>query len=105
MGMEAFVEYLEGRFAAQISSHTIMEATTGDFEQFPEALDPSLVAALKSSGLNKLYSHQAEAFESIRRGQDTVLVSKTASGKTLSFLLPILHDYVTSDSPFSVALL
>ena len=105
MGMEAFVDYLEGRFAAQISSHTVMEPASGEFEAFPEVLDPRLVAALKASGLTKLYSHQSEAFESIRRGQDTVLVSKTASGKTLSFLLPILHDYITSEAPFGVALL
>ncbi|HIK96229.1 MAG TPA: DEAD/DEAH box helicase [Planctomycetes bacterium] len=105
MGMEAFVDFLESRFAGQISSHTVMEQTPGEFEGFPEALNPQLVKALKSSGLTQLYSHQSEAFESIRRGQDTVLVSKTASGKTLSFLLPILHDYITAESPFGVALL
>ncbi|APZ93071.1 DEAD/DEAH box helicase [Fuerstiella marisgermanici] len=105
MGMDAFVDYLEGRFAAQISSHTVMQPTGGDFEPLPEQLDPKLAAALKSKGLTSLYSHQSEAFESIRQGQDTVLVSKTASGKTLSFLLPILHDYITSDAPFGVALL
>lgn len=105
MGMEAFVDYLEGRFAAQISSHTVMDATTGEFDEFPETIDPRLANALKSGGLEKLYSHQSEAFESITRGQDTVLVSKTASGKTLSFLLPILNDYITSDAPFGVALL
>ncbi|MEO2017135.1 MAG: DEAD/DEAH box helicase [Fuerstiella sp.] len=105
MGMEAFVDFLESRFAGQISSHTVMEQTPGEFEDFPQVLNPQLAEALKSSGLNQLYSHQSEAFESIRRGQDTVLVSKTASGKTLSFLLPILHDYITADAPFGVALL
>jgi len=105
MGMEAFVEFLENRFAGQVSSHTVMEQTTGEFEEFPQELDPRLMDALKAGGLTKLYSHQSEAFESIRRGQDTVLVSKTASGKTLSFLLPILHDYITAESPFGVALL
>jgi DEAD/DEAH box helicase domain-containing protein len=105
MGMEAFVDFLESRFAGQISSHTVMDKTTGDFEDFPQVLDRRLVDGLKTSGLTQLYSHQSEAFESIRRGQDTVLVSKTASGKTLSFLLPILHDYITAESPFGVALL
>lgn len=105
MAMEAFVDYLEGRFGAQVASHTVMEPTAGEFEGFPEVLDPRLVNALQSSGLKQLYSHQSEAFESIRQGQDTVLVSKTASGKTLSFLLPILQDYITADAPFGVALL
>ena len=105
MGMDAFVEYLEGRFAAQIASHHVISATSGDFESLPAELDPRLTEALRASGLERLYSHQSEAFESIRRGQDTVLVSKTASGKTLSFLLPILQDYITAEAPFGVALL
>lgn len=105
MGMEAFVDYLEGRFASQVASHTVMEPTEGDFRQFPSELDPRLVKALQAGGMQQLYSHQSEAFESIRQGHDTVLVSKTASGKTLSFLLPILQDYITSDAPFGVALL
>ena len=105
MGMEAFVDFLEARFAAQISSHTVMEPTLGDFESLPETLDPRLATALQKSGMSRLYSHQSEAFASISRGQDTVLVSRTASGKTLSFLLPILQDYITSEAPFGVALL
>ena len=105
MSMRAFVDFMEQRFARDIASHTVMESSAGEFDGFPETLDSRLVDALKASGLNQLYSHQSEAFEAIRRGQDTILVSKTASGKTLSFLLPILHDYVTSEAPFGVALL
>ena len=65
-----------------------------------ETLDVGDSEALNAGGLSRLYSHQSEAFESIRRGQDTVLVSKTASGKTLSFLLPILDDYLKTDAVF-----
>lgn len=105
MSMDAFVKFLEGRFAPHVASHTVMEATPGDFVPLPEQLDPNLADALRQSGMTQLYSHQHEAFESIRNGQDTVLVSRTASGKTLSFLLPILQEYVTSEAPFGVALL
>ncbi|MEZ6125953.1 MAG: DEAD/DEAH box helicase [Planctomycetaceae bacterium] len=103
--MDAFVRFLESRFSGNIASHTVIDATAGDFENLPTGLHPSLVQALQISGLQRLYSHQSEAYESILRGQDTVLVSKTASGKTLSFLLPILQDYITSSAPFGVALL
>ena len=96
---------MEGRFSAQIASHTVLKASAGEFEHFPDTLHPKLADALASSGLQRLYSHQSEAFESIRRNQDTVLVSRTASGKTLSFLLPILHEYLQADAPFGVALL
>ena len=105
MGMDSFVEFLEGRFAPSIASHNVLERTEGQFSEFPETLHPQLNDALTSNGLNQLYSHQAEAFDAIRNGEDTVLVSRTASGKTLSFLLPILHNYMTAEAPFSVALL
>ncbi|MEO2032688.1 MAG: DEAD/DEAH box helicase [Planctomycetaceae bacterium] len=100
-----FVDFMEGRFSAQIASHTVLQPSAGEFENFPDGLHPKLAGALASSGLRQLYSHQSEAFESIRRNQDTVLVSRTASGKTLSFLLPILHEYLQADAPFGVALL
>lgn len=105
MGMDAFVDYLRGRFAAQIAAHSVLDATGGEYEGLPDSLDAGLKSALQAGGIRELYSHQSEAFESIRQGQDTLLVSKTASGKTLSFLLPILQDYVTADAPFGVALL
>ncbi|MDA1013155.1 MAG: DEAD/DEAH box helicase, partial [Planctomycetota bacterium] len=101
----SFVDFMEGRFAAQIASHNVLEANSGEFEDFPAALYPKLAEALTAGGMQQLYSHQSEAFESIRRDQDTVLVSRTASGKTLSFLLPILHEYLNAEAPFGVALL
>ncbi|MEZ6062341.1 MAG: DEAD/DEAH box helicase [Planctomycetaceae bacterium] len=105
MSILSFVEFMERRFAAEIASHTVLESSAGEFEAFPAELDPRLAQALRSSGLTRLYAHQSEAFESIRRSEDTVLVSKTASGKTLSFLLPILHEYLQAPAPFGVALL
>lgn len=105
MGMQAFLEFLERRFSRQIASHSTLEASTGQFAELPETLDPRLASALESDGLTRLYSHQVEAFDSIRQRQDTVLVSRTASGKTLSFLLPILHNYLQAEAPFGVMLL
>ena len=105
MSMQSFAEFMEGRFAKQIASHAILDGSGGEFAGFPAELDPRLADALRSSGVNRLYSHQAEAFDSIRLNQDTVLISRTASGKTLSFLLPILHEYLQADAPFGVALL
>lgn len=105
MSIQSFVDFMEGRFARQIASHTVLQSCTGEFEPFPPELDSRLAGALRAGGLQQLYSHQSEAFAAISRGQDTVLVSKTASGKTLAFLLPILQQYVQAEAPFSVALL
>ena len=105
MTMQSFVDFVQRKFAPQIASHSVLDPSKGEFTELPPDLDPRLADALKKDGLKRLYSHQLEAFESIRRGQDTVLVSRTASGKTLSFLLPILHEYLQADAPFGVALL
>jgi DEAD/DEAH box helicase domain-containing protein len=105
MTIPALIEVMEGRFARQIASHSVLEQSGGEFEPIPNPLDRRLADALRTAGIDQLYSHQSEAFDSIRRNQDTLLVSRTASGKTLSFLLPMLHEYLKADSPFSVALL
>jgi DEAD/DEAH box helicase domain-containing protein len=105
MSIQSFVDFMEERFASQIAARSVMESTSGEFTDFPPLLDKRLVGALQKSGLDQLYSHQGEAFEKISGGQDTVLVSRTASGKTLSFLLPILNEYVKADAPFGVLLL
>ncbi|MEM8677785.1 MAG: DEAD/DEAH box helicase [Planctomycetota bacterium] len=105
MKIQSFVDFLERRFEGQIASHTTFEPNEGDFTGLPQELQPGIQEALIQSGLQRLYSHQRQAFDTISRGEDTVLVSRTASGKTLSFFLPILNDYVRSEAPFSVALL
>lgn len=105
MTLPAFVDYLESRFSRQIAARTALSASPGEFEPLPASLDPRLVTALEASGIHQLYSHQVDAYEAIRSGKDTVLVSRTASGKTLSFLLPILQDYCQSPAPFGVLLL
>ena len=105
MSIPAFAEFLQRKFAPNIASHSVLEQSHGDFEPFPAELDDRLAQALRATGLRQLYAHQVEAFASIRQDQDTVLVSRTASGKTLSFLLPILHNYLQADARFGVALM
>ncbi len=104
-GLDEVVGYLENRFEKQIRAHRIIEPVPGDFTEFPAALDERLATVLQQQGIHALYAHQAAAFESISADQDTVLVSQTASGKTLSFLLPILNQYVQAPAPFGVMLL
>ena len=104
-GLDQVVDFLEQRFAKQIKAHHVLPPLDGSFEPMPVALHPKLRDALSSQGIVRLYSHQAEAFASISENKDTVLVSRTASGKTLSFLLPILNEYMSAESPFGVLLL
>ncbi len=59
-------------------------------EPVPEGADPAVSRYLLHRGIPALYSHQAEALRLGLDGRDLILATSTASGKTLSFGLPVL---------------
>jgi len=59
---------------------------------FPPSLDPRIADALRARGIHELYSHQARAWELIAKGHHVVVVTPTASGKTLCYNLPALQS-------------
>ena len=61
---------------------------------FPASLDPRLLEALRARGIEQLYSHQARTCELVAKGQHVVVVTPTASGKTLCYNLPVLQTLV-----------
>ena len=66
-------------------------AKPGEFAEFPETLALSLRKALATRGINRLYTHQAEAFSHAAAGRNVAIVTPTASGKTLCYNLPVLN--------------
>ena len=66
-------------------------ARPGEFADFPETLAPALGKALVTRGIDRLYTHQAEAFGHAANGRNVVIVTPTASGKTLCYNLPVLN--------------
>jgi DEAD/DEAH box helicase domain-containing protein len=60
----------------------------------PLDLSPELVGALEQTGVSGLYTHQLEALEAARAG-NVIVTSGTASGKSLSFNLPVLDSIAT----------
>src|SRR3989442_11506498 len=61
---------------------------------FPASLDPRIGDALRARGIDELYSHQGHAWDLIAKGQHVVVVTPTASGKTLCYNLPALQALV-----------
>jgi DEAD/DEAH box helicase domain-containing protein len=72
------------------------------FAPFPETLDERLRAALLSHGVDQLYTHQAQSIGQTLAGRNVVVVTPTASGKTLCYNAPVL-DAILQD-PASRAL-
>ena len=76
----------DGRLVAESAE----PATMAKLTELPRSLDPGLVEALSRVGIESLYSHQAAAYETAGHSH-LILTSGTASGKSLSFNLPVLN--------------
>jgi len=66
-------------------------ARPADYSPLPDSVHPALRKVLADRGIQQLYSHQAESYEALRRGENIVVVTPTASGKTLCYNLPVLQ--------------
>jgi DEAD/DEAH box helicase domain-containing protein len=74
-----------------ITDLRIFKKKEGQYRPFPDFLHPLLREALEREGIQRLFSHQGEAIEAIQNGRDVVVVTPTASGKTLCYNLPVLN--------------
>ncbi len=73
-------------------------ASEGEYAEIPVSVDCRLRAALETRGIARLYSHQAEAFEALASDRNVVVVTPTASGKTLCYNLPVLNMLLADPS-------
>jgi DEAD/DEAH box helicase domain-containing protein len=78
-------------YAGQIVHTEEIPAREAAYGELAEPLPGPIREALSSLDIRRLYSHQAEAIESIRAGKHTAVVTGTASGKTLCYNLPVLE--------------
>src|SRR3982074_1679159 len=69
----------------------VIPARSADTTPLPAPRRPGLPAALASRGVDRLYTHQADAYRHVRAGRHLVVVTPTASGKTLCYNLPVLQ--------------
>ena len=74
----------------EVAHHGLERAREARSEPLPDDLDPRVASALLGAGITSLYRHQAEAWEAARRGENVVVTTGTASGKSLAFNLPVL---------------
>jgi DEAD/DEAH box helicase domain-containing protein len=75
-----------------------LPASPGRFAPFPAGLDPRLRQALESRGISQLYTHQAETIEHALAGRHAVVITPTASGKTLCYNAPVLQAVLEDPS-------
>ncbi|TMC36056.1 MAG: DEAD/DEAH box helicase [Chloroflexi bacterium] len=78
-------------YTGDITLDHVVSASPADFVPLPTDIRPELAAAMSRRGIERLYSHQAEAYTALKNGHHLVVVTPTASGKTLCYNLPVLQ--------------
>ena len=93
MDVAAFLDDIRRQswYADQLSHVEVLPAREGQLADPSVPMPAALVELLGRCGIERLYSHQVEALEAARAGSDVVVVTGTASGKTLCYNLPILE--------------
>jgi DEAD/DEAH box helicase domain-containing protein len=84
-------------FAPNIVVEKLLPAAEGSYAPFPRDVDRRIVTALENRGISQLYTHQGEVWENVRKGRHTVVVTPTASGKTLCYNLPVLDTLLNNE--------
>jgi len=84
----------DGEILTAIRHYPAREAQWADF---PEWVHADLRAAYNAKGIRQLYTHQAGAADTVHDGKNVVIVTPTASGKTLCYNLPVLDAILAND--------
>ncbi|MEH6413951.1 DEAD/DEAH box helicase [Pseudomonas sp. CGJS7] len=92
----ALADRLQRRYRDRITGRFTLPGREGRYAPLPEALPEPLKAALRARGIERLYSHQAEAWDAAQAGEHIAVVTPTASGKSLCYTLPVVAAAMTS---------
>lgn len=94
MNTGQLLDYLKHNpdFASNVTHWQVMPARPAKYDDYPDCFAPALRAVLESRGVKRLYSHQRRALDLAQAGKDFVVITPTASGKTMCYNLPVLSE-------------
>jgi DEAD/DEAH box helicase domain-containing protein len=94
MNLNQLIEYLSGKpeFSNNIRLWKKIDPVEPRTVEFPGDINEKLKNVLIDKGINSLYTHQADAYNLIKEGKNVVVVTPTASGKTITYNLPIINE-------------
>lgn len=93
MNLEQMLDYFKAseKITNNITSWVELPAREAVYAEFPDFIDERIKAALEKRGVHKLYSHQASSISAVNNGESVVVVTPTASGKTMCYNVPVLN--------------
>lgn len=89
--------YSDPEVKKQIAYHLQQPEFPGEFFDFPDCLSSLVVDSFLENGFSSLFSHQKQCFDMVTKGDNVLLNTGTASGKTLAYLLPILNKKISAE--------
>ncbi len=97
MDVSRFIDRLKSDpdYRGQIVHMEDIPSQTARYGELMSPLQPRVVDVLRKTGIERFYTHQAQAIDAIRGGEDVAIVTSTASGKTLCYNVPVLERLVT----------
>jgi len=106
MNLEQMLDYFRtsDSIMANITSWVELPAREAVYCDFPDFLDERIKEALRRRGIHKLYSHQASAISEVKAGKNVVVVTPTASGKTMCYNIPVLDAIIKDEESRAIFL-
>ncbi len=92
MDLETFLESLkkDPSFINRVAYWGVRKAADARYAPIPPDIHPLIETRLREIGIERLYTHQAEAYSTVAGGRHAVITTPTASGKSLAYNLPVL---------------
>ncbi|WP_415238772.1 DEAD/DEAH box helicase [Seleniivibrio woodruffii] len=91
--VENIVNYIKkSRFGEYVCFNKVFEAKSAETCPLDVIRSGIIRDALSDTGIESLYTHQAESYEAVRRGENVLITTPTASGKSLCYNLPVIED-------------
>ncbi|MEN4902365.1 DEAD/DEAH box helicase [Luteimonas sp. TWI1437] len=94
----ALATKLSAKYPGRITGSLLLPGQPGRYAPMPGEVPEALARALRSRGIDRLYSHQAQAWAATQAGRHVVVATPTASGKSLCYTLPVLSAAIAGRS-------
>ena len=93
MNLAQLIDYLENQsdFTQNVTVWRKIPSVSSKFVEFPQSIPEKIIKVLRDRNIKSLYTHQAQAYDLINKEKNVVVVTPTASGKTLTYNIPILE--------------
>ncbi|MBM4399097.1 MAG: DEAD/DEAH box helicase [Candidatus Cloacimonetes bacterium] len=83
-------------YTNNLVSEQVIEVQEAIWQDIPDYLDAKVTEVLKRTGISRLYQHQVEAIQAVMDGQNLVVSTGVASGKSLTYQIPILQTLMVN---------